>query len=53
METDPKAMPRVKVNHVAPRPTKAATVKANNDPKSNRTFDPIKYEAMSDDDRNT
>jgi hypothetical protein len=37
METAPKAVPRAKVSHVAPRPTKAATAKANNDPNSNRT----------------
>src|SRR3972149_1235603 len=36
-ETAPRAVPVVSVNHVMPRPTKAATAKANNDPKSKRT----------------
>ncbi len=39
--TPPKAVPRVSASQVAPRPIAAATAKANNDPSSRRTVDPI------------
>src|SRR5258705_13791139 len=37
MESAPKAVLRVSVSQVTPSPTAAATAKANNDPKNNRT----------------
>ena len=48
MVTPPKAVPRVSASQVAPRPIAAATVKANNDPKSRRTVDPIGGTELSD-----
>ena len=36
-----KAVPRVSASQVAPRPTTAATAKANSVPRSRRTVDPI------------
>jgi len=40
-------VPRVSATQVVPRPTRAATARANNDPRSRRTIDPVK----EDDDR--
>src|SRR3984957_21247276 len=41
MVTEPKAMPRVIVSQVAPRPMAAASISAKHDPKRRRTLDPV------------
>src|SRR4029079_8726684 len=45
--TAPNAVPRVSASQVVPRPTRAAIARANNDPRSRRTIDPVE----EDDDR--
>jgi hypothetical protein len=34
-------VPRVSTSQVVPRPTAAATMRANNEPSSRRTIDPV------------
>jgi hypothetical protein len=40
MATALNAVPRLSASQVVPRPTRAATASANNDPRSKRTIDP-------------
>ena len=40
----PNATPRVSVSQVAPSPIAAASINVKQEPKNNRTFDPIDWQ---------